>query len=485
MQYDIIRGRGQSGLGYRFASACQALFRLLKPLQAHNAAAAPCGGFARSAACERSGSTLPPRTRRPQRDSAMFHADHSGSTLNFMDQNRTLSLGATPSPVMGNPGNGSTPGNESDPFGRNEEVAKIEITVLSVTFVVTVIGNVSVLLAMYNTKKKMSRMHLFIKHLSLADLVVAFFQVLPQLCWEITFRFYGPDFLCRIVKHLQVLGMFASTYMMVMMTLDRYIAICHPLKTLQQPTRRSNIMIVSTWICSLVLSTPQYFIFSLSEIKNGSEVYDCWGHFIEPWGVKAYITWITIGIFLIPVSILVICYGFICHSIWKNIKYKTKKKRLETCSKDVIGRSSVSSVTTISRAKLRTVKMTFVIVLAYVVCWAPFFIVQMWSVWDVNFLWDDSENTAVTLSALLASLNSCCNPWIYMIFSGHLLQDFAHCFPCSSKSQHNYKKEDSDSSIRRTTILTKIPNRSPTCSSATCKDFDVIPRSSRSVPLAS
>ncbi|XP_023647265.2 arginine vasopressin receptor 1Aa isoform X1 [Paramormyrops kingsleyae] len=330
----------------------------------------------------------------------MFHADHSGSTLNFMDQNRTLSLGATPSPVMGNPGNGSTPGNESDPFGRNEEVAKIEITVLSVTFVVTVIGNVSVLLAMYNTKKKMSRMHLFIKHLSLADLVVAFFQVLPQLCWEITFRFYGPDFLCRIVKHLQVLGMFASTYMMVMMTLDRYIAICHPLKTLQQPTRRSNIMIVSTWICSLVLSTPQYFIFSLSEIKNGSEVYDCWGHFIEPWGVKAYITWITIGIFLIPVSILVICYGFICHSIWKNIKYKTKKKRLETCSKDVIGRSSVSSVTTISRAKLRTVKMTFVIVLAYVVCWAPFFIVQMWSVWDVNFLWDGTYQNYQTATFL-------------------------------------------------------------------------------------
>uniref|UniRef100_A0A8C2JJJ4 G-protein coupled receptors family 1 profile domain-containing protein n=1 Tax=Cyprinus carpio TaxID=7962 RepID=A0A8C2JJJ4_CYPCA len=71
----------------------------------------------------------------------------------------------------------------------------MEITVLSVTFLVAVIGNLCVLLAMHNTKKKSSRMHLFIKHLSLADLVVAFFQVLPQLCWEITFRFYGPDFL--------------------------------------------------------------------------------------------------------------------------------------------------------------------------------------------------------------------------------------------------------------------------------------------------
>lgn len=302
--------------------------------------------------------------------------------------NQSLVFGPTNDLAMGTAGNYTVYPNGSDPFARNEEVAQIEIMVLSITFVVAVIGNVSVLLAMYNTKKKMSRMHLFIKHLSLADLVVAFFQVLPQLCWEITFRFYGPDFLCRIVKHLQVMGMFASTYMMVMMTLDRYIAICHPLKTLQQPTQRSYTMIISTWMCSLVLSTPQYFIFSLSEIKNGSDVYDCWGHFIEPWGVKAYITWITVGIFVVPVVILMMCYGFICHNIWKNIKYKKRKTMAGASNKKgLIGKNSVSSVTTISRAKLRTVKMTFVIVLAYIVCWAPFFIVQMWSVWDENFQW--------------------------------------------------------------------------------------------------
>lgn len=388
--------------------------------------------------------------------------------------------------TLGN-GSGTEPSqaNGSDPFARNEEVAQMEILVLSITFVVAVVGNVSVLLAVHNTKKKISRMHLFIKHLSLADLVVAFFQVLPQLCWEVTFRFSGPDFLCRIVKHLQVMGMFASTYMMVMMTLDRYIAICHPLKTLQQPTRRSHIMIGSTWLCSLVLSAPQYFIFSLSEIKNGSEVLDCWAHFVEPWGVKAYVTWMTVGIFLVPVLILVVCYGFICHSIWKNIRYKKRRTTAGSgggaagaAKNGLIGKESVSSITTISRAKLRTVKMTLVIVLAYIVCWAPFFTVQMWSVWDENSRWAESENTAVTLSALLASLNSCCNPWIYMIFSGHLLQDFVHCFSCCCRVNRDFKKEDSDSSIRRTTLLTKMNNRSPTGGSGVWRDLDNSPKAS-------
>lgn len=93
----------------------------------------------------------------------------------------------------------------------------------------------------------------------------------------------------------------------------------------------------------------------------------------------------------------------------------------------------------------------------------------------------DSENTAVTLSALLASLNSCCNPWIYMIFSGHLLQDFVHCLPCCVKMNTDFKKEDSDSSLRRTTLLSKMTNRSPTASSGIWRELDNSPKSSNQV----
>ncbi|KAM6382241.1 vasopressin V1a receptor [Alca torda] len=386
---------------------------------------------------------------------------------------------SSPSPEAwsGSP-NGSLGG--WDPFGRDEELAKLEIAVLAVTFAVAVVGNGSVLLALRRTPRKASRMHLFIRHLSLADLVVAFFQVLPQLCWEVTHRFYGPDGLCRVVKHLQVFGMFASAYMLVAMTADRYIAVCHPLKTLQQPTKRSYGMIAAAWALSLLLSTPQYFIFSLSEVERGSQVYDCWAHFIMPWGPRAYITWITGGIFVAPVLILVTCYGFICYHIWRNVRGKTRPGEAAAGSgrragggggggrRGLLLAPCVSSVKTISRAKIRTVKMTFVIVSAYVVCWAPFFTIQMWSVWDQHFPWVDSENTATTVTALLASLNSCCNPWIYMFFSGHLLQDCIQSFPCCQKIKQTLSKEDSNSNSRRQTSLTN--NRSPTHSLNTWRE---------------
>lgn len=80
----------------------------------------------------------------------------------------------------------------------------------------------------------------------------------------------------------------------------------------------------------------------------------------------------------------------------------------------------------------------------------------------------DSENTATTVTALLASLNSCCNPWIYMFFSGHLLQDCIQSFPCCQKVKQTLSKEDSNSNSRRQTSFTN--NRSPTHSLNTWRE---------------
>ena len=71
---------------------------------------------------------------------------------------------------------------------RDEDLAKIEITVQAVIFGLAVVGNSLVLIALRYRKKKTSRMHFYILHLCVADLLVAFCNILPQLAWDITFR---------------------------------------------------------------------------------------------------------------------------------------------------------------------------------------------------------------------------------------------------------------------------------------------------------
>lgn len=49
----------------------------------------------------------------------------------------------------------------------------------------------------------------------------------------------------------------------------------------------------------------QVFIFSRSEVAPG--VYECWGNFAESWGLKAYVTWMTLAVFILPVLVIIVC----------------------------------------------------------------------------------------------------------------------------------------------------------------------------------
>nr|XP_006215532.2 vasopressin V1b receptor [Vicugna pacos] len=356
-------------------------------------------------------------------------------------------------------------------LGRDEELAKVEIGVLATILVLATGGNLTVLLTVGQPAQKRSRMHLFVLHLALTDLGVALFQVLPQLLWDITYRFQGPDPLCRAIKYLQVLSMFASTYMLLAMTLDRYLAVCHPLRSLQQPNQSTYPLIAAPWLLAAILSIPQVFIFSLREVIQGSGVLDCWADFRFPWGPRVYITWTTLAIFILPVAMLTACYSLICHEICKNLKVKTQAQRVEGGGWRTWKRSSpsdpaaatwglpsrVSSVSTISRAKIRTVKMTFIIVLAYIACWAPFFSVQMWTVWDENAPDEDSTDVAFTISMLLGNLSSCCNPWIYMGFNSHLWPRPLRRLACCGGPRPRMRRQLSNGSLssRRATLLTR------------------------------
>ncbi|XP_061688285.1 isotocin receptor-like [Syngnathoides biaculeatus] len=336
--------------------------------------------------------------------------------------------------------NGSQSANTTgaaNPLKRNDEVAKAEVAVLVLVLLLAFTGNLCVLWAIRTAKPRQSRMLYFMRHLSIADLVVAVFQVLPQLIWDITFRFYGPDVLCRLVKFAQVVGMFASTYLLVLMSVDRCLAVCRPLRPVRRT--RDRVCVAASWLLSLIFSTPQVYIFSMRDIGDG--VYDCWGDFGPKWGAKAYVMWMSLSIYILPVGILSVCYGLICVKIWQNFNLKTRREHfLALAPKGALHLCRVSSVSLISKAKIRTVKMTFVVVLAYIVCWTPFFFVQIWSAWDDAA---PQENTAFIIAMLLASLNSCCNPWIYMFFAGHMFQGVmrsifcCRCYTSARGRQHD------------------------------------------------
>lgn len=197
------------------------------------------------------------------------------------------------------------------------------------------------------------------KHLSIADLAVAVFQVLPQLLWDITFRFYGPDLLCSLVKYLQVVGMFASTYLLLLMSLDR----CWPSasRCAAAPRRTDRLAVLATWLGCLVASAPQVHV--LLAARGGRRRLRLLGRFHSTLGAQAYITWITLAVYIVPVIVLAACYGLISFKIWQNLRLKTEAAAAgaaagaEGAAADCAGAAlAVSNVKLISKAKIRTVQ---------------------------------------------------------------------------------------------------------------------------------
>ncbi|KAG5836465.1 hypothetical protein ANANG_G00255040 [Anguilla anguilla] len=211
----------------------------------------------------------------------------------------------------------------AEPRTRDPALARAEIGVLALILALTTLGNGFVLWILLRRRRNLAPMHLFMVNLCVADLVVAFFQVLPQLVWDITEHFQGPDALCRTVKYLQIVGMFASSYMIVAMTVDRHYAICFPLQAYRGAASRWNTPLVVAWGLALLLSLPQAFIFSRSEVSPG--VFECWGHFVEPWGLKAYVTWMTVAVFVLPALIIAVCQVQIFREIHNNIYLRAER----------------------------------------------------------------------------------------------------------------------------------------------------------------
>ncbi|XP_035501212.1 vasopressin V2 receptor-like isoform X2 [Scophthalmus maximus] len=408
-------------------------------------------------------------------------------------------------------------GTNATGWERDTLLAVAEVVMLAVILVMALLGNGLVLVVLLRRRRHHNPLHQFMLNLCLADLVVALFQVLPQLVWDVKGRFPGPDFLCRLVKYLQVLGMFASSYMIVAMTMDRHYAICCPLQAHRSgATQRWNTFLLLAWGLSLLLSLPQVFIFSRSEVAPG--VYECWGNFAESWGLKAYVTWMTLAVFILPVLTITVCQVRIFKEIHNSL-YLKSERRLSPASlppsrrdsqrggsrgasslslyvspltyNNPVGHTSSEPGSTyqhlpmgplrsssinshcdhhtytadhraelqpevlpdpvapsavgpplpkapaarggeVSAAMSKTVRMTLVIVVVYSLCWAPFFCVQLWAAWDPN---PPRNGVVFTLLMLLASLNSCTNPWIYSAFSSSVAPELRLLLFCRGNTQ--------------------------------------------------
>lgn len=126
--------------------------------------------------------------------------------------------------------------------GDFEEVEKIVGIVVPIIFgiivVVGLFGNALVVIVVLFNPQMRSTTNILIINLAIADLLFIVFCV-PFTAWDYAFLFWPfGDIWCRIVQYLIVVCALASIYTLVLMSLDRFLAVVHPITSISIRTPR-------------------------------------------------------------------------------------------------------------------------------------------------------------------------------------------------------------------------------------------------------
>lgn len=111
--------------------------------------------------------------------------------------------------------------------------------------------------------------NIYIFNLALADTLCL--MTLPFQGTD-TFLGFWPfgNVLCKIAISIDYYNMFTSTFTLTMMSVDRYIAICHPIKALDIRTpHKAKVVNVCIWALASVFGIPAMVMGSAENENNG------------------------------------------------------------------------------------------------------------------------------------------------------------------------------------------------------------------------
>ncbi|XP_055149426.1 neuropeptide S receptor isoform X5 [Symphalangus syndactylus] len=197
--------------------------------------------------------------------------------------------------------------------------------------------------------------------------------------------------------------------------------------------KQARVLIVIAWSLSFLFSIPTLIIFGKRTLSNG-EV-QCWALWPDDSYWTPYMTIVAFLVYFIPLTIISIMYGIVIRTIW--IKSKTYETVISNCSDGKLCSSYNRGL--ISKAKIKAIKYSIVIILAFICCWSPYFLFDILD--NFNLLPDTQERFyASVIIQNLPALNSAINPLIYCVFSSSI------SFPCRER-----RSQDSRMTFRERT----------------------------------
>ncbi|XP_012628494.2 nociceptin receptor isoform X1 [Microcebus murinus] len=319
----------------------------------------------------------------------------------------------------------------------------LKVTIVGLYLAVCVgglLGNCLVMYVILRHTKMKTATNIYIFNLALADTLVLL--TLPFQGTDILLGFWPfGNALCKTVIAIDYYNMFTSTFTLTAMSVDRYVAICHPIRALDVRTSsKAQAVNVAIWALASVVGVP-VAIMGSAQVED--EEIECLVEIPTPqdyWG-PVFAVCIFLFSFIIPVLIISVCYSLMIRRL--------RGVRLLSGSREK------------DRNLRRITRLVLVVVAVFVGCWTPvqvFVLVQGLGV-------QPGSETAVAILRFCTALgyvNSCLNPVLYAFLD----ENFKACFRkfcCASALRRETQVSDRVRSVAKDVALA-------------CKTSETVPR---------
>jgi leucokinin receptor len=302
-----------------------------------------------------------------------------------------------------------------------QATAVIVYTLLSV---LTVGGNALVCFIVFHFMGVITVTNLFIANLAVTDLFIGLFCIPIVLVSDYLLSDWPlGTFMCKFTSFAQSVFVVCTVYTLIAMSVDRYIAIIHPLKP-KLTRKKCRILIGLLWTFSILFSSPIFIDMNIRhtcyhrDLDNQTEYFQtkCETTGLPPSLQTAYNVATIIIIYLIPLCVLTIIYI--------RLGWRLHQTRAP-------GEAHSERDAKIKKSKQKVIKMCFVVVIMFGVCWFPLQLYTniLYSYLDQIFRQEYVPHIYFTFH-LMAMSNSCVNPAIYGVMSSKFRLGYLHYWHC-------------------------------------------------------
>ncbi|XP_057377173.1 orexin/Hypocretin receptor type 1-like isoform X2 [Daphnia carinata] len=337
-----------------------------------------------------------------------------------------------------------------------------------VVFIVGLVGNFLVCLAVYRNHTMRTVTNMFIVNLAIADFLVIFLCLPPTVLWDITETWFMGNTLCKIIPYFQTVSVSVSVLTLTFISVDRWYAICHPLK-FRSTIGRAKTAIAAIWIISLLIDIPELVVLETRPSRNLSisTVYftQCQPSWDDETDLYSQLVKFAL-LYALPLLFISVTYYQIVRVLWRSARLaisggnRTADNADDAANsttvrlfpkqpssnhhhphghhgtgsggnKDMLTVNSNASIELQLRSRRKAAKMLVVVVIVFAVCYFPVHLVSILR-YTIKLTQNDYTVAAALVSHWLCYFNSAINPVIYNFMSEKFRREFGIAMNCCS-----------------------------------------------------